>query len=302
MNKPFFSIVLPTFNRETLLGRSIGSVINQDFQDWELIIVDDGSTDNSRQLISHFNETRIRYHYQENAERSAARNKGIDLAKGTWICFLDSDDEFLPHHLSALKKEIDSDSEPKLLLTGHIINRDGHESKHPLISEDREVINEISEKFILMNSVCVHISILYNNRFDTRFRLWEDTHLWLRIAAQFSVKQLKEFTAVQHVHSGGTVLVGMKTVRIKDVLHYLEAIDDLKLNCKELFNHRIALSFFDQYKVSKLHMYLYQARQNRQGSTALRIWWKALILNPSWYLMTEFPKIFLNRLFIGIHG
>jgi len=113
-----FSIVLPCHNREKFLPRSIGSAIKQSDQDWELVVVDDGSTDNTQNVVKSFNDPRIKYVYQNNSERSAARNKGIDNASGTWICFLDSDDEYQPNHLWELAKFIeDIKPSPGLIAT-----------------------------------------------------------------------------------------------------------------------------------------------------------------------------------------
>ena len=88
------SVVLPTYNRARCLSRSINSVLNQTFSNLELIIVDDGSTDNTRELVESFSDPRIRYIYQENAGACAARNHGINEALGTYIAFQDSDDEW----------------------------------------------------------------------------------------------------------------------------------------------------------------------------------------------------------------
>ena len=105
-----FSIIIPTYNREKFLPKAIESVINQSHNNWELIIVDDGSTDNTKSLIEDYQkkENRIKYIFQENSERSVARNNGIKNAKGDWICFLDSDDLYHETHLevftTSLKK------------------------------------------------------------------------------------------------------------------------------------------------------------------------------------------------------
>ena len=101
-----FSIVLPTFNRAKFIKNAINSVISQSFGDWELIIVDDGSTDNTKEIVKSFNDPRINYIYQKNSERSTARNRGIKESKANWICFLDSDDIFPDNRLSILNKEI----------------------------------------------------------------------------------------------------------------------------------------------------------------------------------------------------
>ena len=99
--KVFFSIIIPTYNRSGFLSKAIESIIVQRCEDWELIIVDDGSTDDTKKTVQEFLEkdSRIRYIFQENQERSAARNNGIKHANGDWICFLDSDDVYLTNHL-----------------------------------------------------------------------------------------------------------------------------------------------------------------------------------------------------------
>ncbi|MFM7681211.1 MAG: glycosyltransferase family 2 protein, partial [Bacteroidota bacterium] len=106
----FFSIIIPTYNRANLLPETIRSVQNQTFEDWECIVVDDGSTDNTNQVVEEIIklDSRIKYVFQENAERSAARNNGIRNSYGEYICFLDSDDHFLSDHLHQLKNIIET--------------------------------------------------------------------------------------------------------------------------------------------------------------------------------------------------
>ncbi|HAB89958.1 MAG TPA: hypothetical protein DCF84_05420 [Bacteroidetes bacterium] len=89
---PYFSIILPTYNRGERIDMAIQSVLDQTYSNWELIIVDDGSTDNTKEVCLQYQEPRISYVYQDNAERSAARNKGIALSRGVYVGFLDSDD------------------------------------------------------------------------------------------------------------------------------------------------------------------------------------------------------------------
>ena len=109
-NNPFFSIILPTYNRENMISKAIESVKSQRFENWELIIVDDGSTDNTKkELIENYinDDKRIKYFFQENSERSAARNNGISKSNGDWICFLDSDDTYYHSHLLEFNKLIE---------------------------------------------------------------------------------------------------------------------------------------------------------------------------------------------------
>lgn len=301
MSKPFFSIVLPTYNRASFLSRSIGSVIKQSFQDWELIIIDDGSTDHTKELVNSFNDNRIKYFYQENSERSAARNKGVNQANSDWVCFLDSDDEYLPEHLEVIYKCLMSNDSPRFILTGNIIKNKNSQIKHPLINMDANVLVEIATKFILMNSICIEKRILEQEQFNETYKIWEDTHLWLRIAAQYPVYQMEEYTVIQHIHEQGTVVQGMKKISLKEVGQYISAVQDLRDNHVARFEGKLPADYFNQYIDSKYRMYLYQARQNKQFLVAFQIWINAWQHRPSWYLFTECPKIALNYLNIGLH-
>ena len=94
--KLFISIIIPVFNAEKYISKCIQSVLHQNICDFEVICIDDGSTDNSKEIIYSFNDKRINYYYQNNSGAGAARNKGIKLALGEYIAFLDADD-MLPH-------------------------------------------------------------------------------------------------------------------------------------------------------------------------------------------------------------
>src|SRR5262245_55290236 len=114
--RPAVSIILPTYNRANFLPQEFASIKSQTFTDWELIVVDDGSTDNTRELVEQLTQNwpePVRYHRQENRGIAGARNTGLDLADGESIAFFDSDDVWLPHHLddcvTALREDRDLD-------------------------------------------------------------------------------------------------------------------------------------------------------------------------------------------------
>lgn len=90
----FFSVVIPLYNKSPYIARAVNSVLNQTFQDFEIIVVDDGSTDGGGEIAKNYPDSRIRYIYQENAGVSAARNQGVEKAKFEYIAFLDADDEW----------------------------------------------------------------------------------------------------------------------------------------------------------------------------------------------------------------
>lgn len=100
-SKPLVSIVIPTYNRATLIERAINSVLAQSLQDFEIIVVDDASQDNTEAVIKSLTDSRLKYFkHQTNLNGSTARNTGIKAARGTYLALLDSDDEWLPNHLA----------------------------------------------------------------------------------------------------------------------------------------------------------------------------------------------------------
>jgi cellulose synthase/poly-beta-1,6-N-acetylglucosamine synthase-like glycosyltransferase len=100
---PFFSVVIPVYNRADALKVALQSVLAQSDQDFEIVVVDDGSKDDPKSVIDAIGDPRIRYRRQENKGGGAARNTGIDLSRGRFVAFLDSDDRFLPQHLKTMR-------------------------------------------------------------------------------------------------------------------------------------------------------------------------------------------------------
>jgi glycosyltransferase involved in cell wall biosynthesis len=204
-----FSIVIPTYNRAHILPSTIESVINQTYNNWELIIVDDGSTDNTKEVVNAIAEQghRVKYLYQENAERSVARNNGINASSGDYICFLDSDDLFKPTHLEVLHQTIiASDSEEKMMFTDMYVN-EKNTSRISSVSA-----TEYSPEFFLKNSiiparVCVHRGILQKFDFDPRCIVVEDTVLWSEIAGSYPIIHISNPTVIYNLHEENSVNV-----------------------------------------------------------------------------------------------
>lgn len=105
---PFFSVVIPLYNRRELVGAALASVFEQSCPDFEVIVVDDGSTDQPADVLTRFSDPRLQLIQQENRGGSAARNAGIERARGQYIAFLDSDDMFMPHKLERMKVAIEA--------------------------------------------------------------------------------------------------------------------------------------------------------------------------------------------------
>lgn len=117
LTMPRVSVIIPTFNRAKHITHAIDSVISQSYRDLEIIVIDDGSTDNTRDVLDRY-KTKIKYLYQKKSGVSTARNYGIRQAQGEWIAFLDSDDEWMPEYLSLQMDRVEQN--PKVC--AHITN------------------------------------------------------------------------------------------------------------------------------------------------------------------------------------
>jgi glycosyltransferase involved in cell wall biosynthesis len=125
---PKVSVVIPTYNRAGLISETIQSVLDQTFADFEIVVVDDGSTDNTKDVVASFEDSRIKYIYQENRGLSAARNTGANASNTDYILFLDSDDLLLPHNLAKCVTVLDNHPDVAFVY-GQIIMvdaKDGH--------------------------------------------------------------------------------------------------------------------------------------------------------------------------------
>lgn len=115
---PKISVVIPTYNRAAMVGAAIQSVLDQTCTDWELIVVDDGSQDNTAEVVAGYPDSRIRYIYQDNRKLPGARNTGIRASQGEYIALLDSDDIFLPSKLRLQVSTMEGNSEVGLVASG----------------------------------------------------------------------------------------------------------------------------------------------------------------------------------------
>lgn len=133
---PFFSIVIPTYNRANYLSKTMRSILNQTFKDFELIIIDDGSTDDTESVISQTFSTdqRVIYHWKANEERGAARNFGFKKAKGKYVVFFDSDDIMKDSHLTVLYDAIIKRDEVNIWATKYDLRRNGKTYQAPIAS------------------------------------------------------------------------------------------------------------------------------------------------------------------------
>lgn len=185
---PHFSIIIPAYNRADFLPETIVSIQDQTFQDWECIVVDDGSTDNTAEVVSAMvaQDPRIKYVYQQNAERSAARNNGIKNAMGLYVCFLDSDDRYAHNYLQDLHTLTHEKGLPKAVIVSDFCIWNGSQAT-PVSTPapDSEISTWLFKHPVSPSRVCVHSDILKSYRFREDIVIVEDTVLWVSIANEY---------------------------------------------------------------------------------------------------------------------
>jgi len=188
--EPTVSVIIPTYNRAHLIGRAIQSVLNQTYQNFEVIVVDDGSTDNTEEIVKGFNDSRICYiRHSENRGASATRNAGIEGAHGEYIAFLDSDDEWLPEKIKRQMQAFErSDPQVGVIYTGAIfVNQHGEAIAG---YEAPELRGSVLRELLISNQIRGGGSSVVAKRdhlnriggFDEALPACEDWDLWLRLA------------------------------------------------------------------------------------------------------------------------
>lgn len=185
------SIIIPNFNHARYIGDAIQSVFQQDYPHYEVIVVDDGSTDNSREAVAQFGD-QVRYIWQENQGLSAARNTGIRAAKGDYIGLLDADDMYEPNFLSVLVPVLRGNPDVEAVYCGYQFV---DVSNNPLPQKEaRAIPHDLLFQALVDGNFLVPESILVRRRcyesvgfFDVSLRACEDLDMWLRITSRYKV-------------------------------------------------------------------------------------------------------------------
>ena len=189
---PLISVIIPTFNRAHVLLKAIDSVLKQTYKNFEVIVVDDGSTDGTTELLSSYiKEGKILYLKQENKGVSSARNFGVKSSKGDWLAFLDSDDEWLKHKLQKQVELLTERPDLRLVHGEELWVRNGKRVNQKKIHQKfGGFIYEKCLPLCLISPSAVMIERkLYEEMggFDEEFTVCEDYDLWLKITSLYEV-------------------------------------------------------------------------------------------------------------------
>lgn len=204
------SIIVPTHNRAKFLKLAVESVLAQTFSDWELIVVDDGSSDNTRQIVESVQDHRLRYLYQESSERSAARNFGVRIAQGKFLVFLDDDDLLRADMIQRALKEFENPEVAVVYSALKLIDEQGQEFPQVPICNKAEgnVFRQLLvESFMVHAPLASRECVVDAGSFDEKLTACEDWDLWIRVAAEKrEFKVIGEPLVSYRLHDSNTIL------------------------------------------------------------------------------------------------
>ena len=205
-----FSIVIPTYNRASFIKTTIKSVLAQTYPNFEILIIDDGSTDNTEEVVREIADKRVYYYKKKNEERAAARNFGVSKAKGDYITFLDSDDILLPHYFQEALRLIKKEVNPAWFHLKYKITNASNKIIWQSESTIKDNLNTLllAGNFLSCMGVFLKKDIAENNKFNTVRELSgsEDHELWLRIASQYPLAINNSITAALIDHDSRSVV------------------------------------------------------------------------------------------------
>jgi len=240
-----FSIIIPTYNREKVINRALNSVIEQDFRDWEVIVVDDGSKDNTKKVLKKYlsKYKNIKYFYKKNGGVGSARNYGIDKAIGEYCVFLDSDDTLTRGALSIINNQIEKFSQHKIFFFA-VVDNLGHKmyeiNNNVVKMGIRDCIESKKARGEFL--ACVKTSLFIEKKycFPNNVNGGENI-LWCNIMRKYKALYFNKVVRCYYLDADNSLVRGMLTDRrVKNILKVNEMMinnfgkEYLKYNRKEL--------------------------------------------------------------------
>lgn len=207
--KPLFSVVIPLYNKAPYIQRAIDSVLSQTVQDFEIVVINDGSTDGGENIVAEYDDSRIHLINQENKGVSEARNRGASTARSDILAFLDADDEWKSKHLEVISNLQNQFPDAHIFGTGYqLINTQKTYSMSFAPHKGERFIDSyfegrvdagIRNQFLMMSSMAVHKSLFYETGgFNTNLSVGEDLDLYERLSIYSGIAYSPEVTAFYH--------------------------------------------------------------------------------------------------------
>ncbi len=304
---PKVSIVIPSYNRADYIPATIDSVLQQTFTDWELIFVDDGSTDSTEAILANYlkQDPRIKYFKQTNSERAVARSYGMKLASGEYICLVDSDDIWYPAKLE--KQLAVMDTNPELVLCYASVDRIDLEGK-PVKAARRQyqgysgdIYDELLKRNFIPSVTPMFRQCYFAQVGDqvTAFIPYEDWDFWLRLSRLGKFHHIREALGAYRLHPGQSVQ-NVKAEKIEEVtLAVLDAniLNSSSFTAKEAYSLaylRLAYWYIVSGKLGIARNKLYESLQFSLNRILDYRWHGLLIASILAYISPSFVKKLLG--------
>lgn len=197
MATPFVSIIVPTYNRAHLIKKTLFSLIQQSFENYEIIVIDDGSTDNTEEVVASLKSSKITYYRIKNSERSFARNYGTKKATGLYVNWFDSDDIALSNHCETIYNEAIQNEYPEVLRLNYDIYNPETKYKKTVFTKKNLRKELLKGNSFGTSSTIVKRSVALFNPFneDPHLLISEDYDLWLRLGSKYSIHPVQKTTS-----------------------------------------------------------------------------------------------------------
>lgn len=248
MKSPLFSIIIPTYNRWHTITKAIDSALNQTFDNFEIIICDDGSTDETSRLVyERFPDPRIKYFRTEHKGVSHARNFGISKSQGEYIAFLDSDDEYLPNYLHEANEFLKKNSYPIAFLRSFSISSNSKQK----IQISKNVKELLLNSTIHLPSVICHHTILRQIRFNEKYNVAEDYNLWIRILDAYPYFEIPIYSVQINQTANSLSQSGGNEKNLEYIYTIQEILNEMKQN-----NNKLGKWFFKINLANRFSYYI----------------------------------------------
>lgn len=268
MENRLVSIILPTYNRAGFIGAALESVLAQTYGHWECIIIDDGSTDETVDVLSKYNDPRFVYLYQDNQGVSGARNTGIEACKGEIMALLDSDDEWMPNKLATQVAYME-DHGYDICQTEEIWYRGGKRVNQPKkYAKPEGWFFEASLEMCLISPSCT----MFTGRawsdigpFDTNMPSCEDYDMWLRACLYYPVGLVREDLTIKHGGRPDQLSICVPCADLYRIRALIKILQSRKLDAEQW---DMALSSLQR----KVDIYMQGCEKRGKSDEANRVW------------------------------
>lgn len=266
------SVVIPLYNKEQSILRTISSVLNQTFNDFEIIVVDDGSTDGSLMLVQGIDDPRLKIISQSNGGVSSARNKGIINAGNNLIAFIDADDLWFPNHLEIIKSLVDNFSQndnvggysTKFFRSNNLEGHCGRNDVAPpgIIENYCKEVRERDKIISSSNFVARKDYLIETGMYNENYSYGEDVDLWFRLFRRYKLVESNQFTALYY--TGAENRSDKKIIPLHKRFHLFQYSDANGYE-KRYFDKLVSIIIIDYFMSGgyKVCLYIFWKYKNR---------------------------------------